>query len=320
MVGQRPVKHNEAQLGGYGYSGYAPASYSTETVGTAIPPARRSNAGKNSPEEWAMGERRTDVYPPQQQHRDPYYNGENEKREQGNRQSWVPHAAPVIQQPTPQPLPPKIDTVSNLTGPRRLDRETWEVSDGSTVGMGSWGGILRDGSEHQHQQASHAYQQQQPHHTGPDEYGVGGGLSALGAPMGGGDTVMVTSKNVEARRESREVPAHGHAAGRSMRAVVEGYDHPREESDVSELAYVSSTLPPGPVASHGLRGYALRDPGSLQPSAQASDASTGYHHPKESTGGTFGDGRSGASLHSREFANTGLEDDRDEPFVPPNRR
>lgn len=323
-----PVKFNEPGMGGYGYGGYGHASFSTDTLAA---PGRRSNAAGNAAEEWPMSERRNDVYPPQQrqQQSDQYYNGDNEKRDQPYGQSYVPAAA-SLQQPQPQPLPPRIDTVSNLTGPRRLERETWEVSEGSTVGMGSWGGILRDGSESQQQHQQQASQQsyQQQYTGGPDEYGRGGGLSALGAPMGGGDTLMVTSKNVSARRESRETTGQGHAAGRSMRAVIEGHDHSSSTDDYSDLAYARNSHAPDYSdfsGGGGGRGYSLQDPGfgsaSGHGSQQPSSVDNGRREPSASAG-TFGDGRS--SLHSREYATSGNPgNERDEPFVPPlttNRR
>jgi hypothetical protein len=284
-----------------------------------------------------MSERRTDGYPPPQPQQYRHHESENadwnQHRQSPASSSQHHHPAPFIQ------------NVSNLTGPRRAGREGWETSDATTVGMGSRGDILKGGSEPQ-QQSRHrqqpsssedhspetprasAYQthqtqpyhlqqqqqQQQQYRTGPDEYGRGGGLSALGAPMGGGDTVMVTPKNVPGgvARQSREMP--GHAAGRSMRAVVEGYggDHHHEDDDAS-LAYLSSSSPPPPEA--GRRGYALRDPGSQQqqPSESSVESGTGYrpheqHESRDASARTFGGGGGGGrSLHSREFATSGDE-------------
>jgi len=330
-----PVKYNEQRMGAYGYGGYgSAASYSTDSVAAPIP---RSNAGVN--EEWAMSERRAEGYPPPQQQHYGHRPGEGEKV---GREQYRP--SPLNSQ---QQGPPHIDHVPNLTGSRRLDRETWETSDGTTVGMGSWGGILKEGSDasqyqQPHQQQSSwdehslatpragAYRTQQiqayapQHHSKPDEYGVGGGLSALGAPMGGGDTVMVTPKSVGGARQSREMP--GHVAGRSMRAVVEGYGTSADTEEESGLAYMASSSPPAPAvvgAAVGRRGYALTDPGSQQPSVSSADSGGGgygYHQQtaarEASAAGTFGDGR---SFHSREFATAGTTDE----IVPPpgmNRR
>jgi hypothetical protein len=309
-------------MGGYGYSGYGgPASYSTDTVEAPVP-HRLHAAGR---EEWAMSERRADGYPPPQ----PQQYGHHE-RDMADRNQYRQSPTSTSQhQPSPF-----IQNVSNMTGPRRANREAWEPSDASTVGMGSWGGILKEGSEphqprHRQQPSSEdhspetpragAYQaqqtqpyQQQQHRTGPDEYGRGGGLSALGAPMGGGDTVMVTRKNVPrgVARQSLEMP--GHAAGRSMRAVVEVYGSGHHEDDDASLAYLSSSSPP-PGA--GRRGYALKDPSSQQPSESSADTGYRQHEGRDASAGTFGGER---SLHSREFATSGASDDRDEPFVPPS--
>jgi hypothetical protein len=148
---------------------------------------------------------------------------------------------------------------------------------------------------------------------------MGGGLSALGAPMGGGDTVMVTPKNVPGgvARQSREMP--GHAAGRSMRATVEGYGGDHHEDDDAGLAYLASSSPP---AASGRRGYTLTDPGFKQSSESSADSGYRQHEGRDASAGTFGGGGE-QSLHSREFATSGTSDDRDERFVPPpamNRR
>jgi hypothetical protein len=315
-----PVKNNEPRMGAYGYGGYGgTASYSTDTIEAPIP---RSHVAGG--EEWAMGERRTQGYPPQPHQQHGYHESEKEDRNQ-YRQS----PASTTQRQTA----PLIQDVSNPTGARRTNHEAWKTSDASTVGMGSWGGVVKDGSDSQQprqrrQQASwdghslatpragayQAQQTQQYQSHRPDEYGVGGGLSAFGAPMGGGDTVTVTPRNVVGGvRQSREMP--GHAAGRSMRATVEGY-----EEDDTDLSYRAGSPPSAADGGGGRRGYALRDPGSRQLSE--SSANSGYHRHagRDASAGTFGNGQ---SLHSREYATSGTTDDRDGQFIPPpamNRR
>ena len=125
--------------------------------------------------------------------------------------------------------------------------------------MGSWGGILKGGSNAAtHESPSYPAiaapfsstltpttprpsqpQQQAPtqRKDGADEYGMirtTGGLGALGAPMGGADTVSVTPRNVTRARQSVEQP--GLVGGKSMRAIVEGsYD--------SDLGYMQNSPP-----------------------------------------------------------------------------
>ncbi|KAG8769089.1 hypothetical protein FRC15_004777 [Serendipita sp. 397] len=198
--------------------------------------------------------------------------------------------------------------------------------------MGSWGGILKDGSEShtghgQDDQATPraAIFSQQPvpplpqTRDGADEYGriaSHTGLGALGAPLGGGETISVTPRNVPAAR--RSIEQSGHIGGRSMRAVVEGSD--------SDLAYMQSSSPP---AGHHLLETTSSSYASSQMQSQYSrpsyNAPRGLDQPggrpfiqaRDASVGTFGEQQ---SLHSREYASSGFTEERDEPFIPPGRK
>ena len=301
-----PVRTNEQRMGSFGYSGHGQTALSTDTV---------HNAGKSSNYE----------YPPAP-YQDPY--NQNGGRQPVTYDVTGAHRTTRIPSQAPQ-----IDDVTNLTGPRRNGRD-WEVSESSTVGMGSWGGLRQQSEAHPtaHQYESDANstprapnfsQPEQPapqHRGGADEYGMlhaQTGLSAFGAPMGGGDTISVTPRDVPRSRHSVEQPAH--IAGRSMRAVIEEPD--------SDLGYMQASPPASShFGYHGPTSH-FSEPSSSAYTSQVghsqapSAAGQGYHHPagqsREASTGTFGAPR---SLHSREHASSGTSEARDEPFVPPDRR
>ncbi|CAG7852625.1 Golgi apparatus membrane protein TVP38 [Serendipita indica DSM 11827] len=302
----QPVRNNEQRMGSFGYGGYGQNAISTDAV---------HNAGKFSSYE----------YPPAP-YQDPY-------NQSGGRQP-VSYDVTGAYRPIRLPSqPPQLDEPSNLTGPRRNGRG-WETSGDSTVGMGSWGGLKQpsesDPTGRQYEpdanattQASNFSQPEQfapQRRGGADEYGMlhaQTGLSALGAPMGGGDTISVVARNAPGARQS--VQQTGHIGGRSMRAVVEDHD--------SDLGYMQASPP---SSSHPHLGY--YDPTShfSEPSSSAYTSQVGhsqapsagqiYHPPgrsREASSGTFGVPR---SLHSREHASSGASEARDEPFIPPDRR
>ncbi|KAG8834036.1 Tlg2-vesicle protein [Serendipita sp. 399] len=316
-----PVRPNDNKLGGYGYTGMGHPVPSTDAIVEPVP--------TRDVEAWPMSEMKSHGYPPAP-YSDPYTQSQNSGRQPVNydvssnyhRKSRAPEKAP------------QLGDVSNLTGPRRKGREGFETSE-STVGMGSWGGILRDGSETQIGQnqddqatprATTFSQQQSPLpatqssylRDGADEHGrIGsqGGLAALGAPLGGGETISVTPRNLPGARQSVEYS--GHVGGRSMRAVVEGSD--------SDLAYMQASPPSG----HHLQQATTSSYSSPQSQTQYSRPSHANSPALDGTGGrtlvrtrdmsagTFGDQ---PSVHSREYASSGFTEERDEPFIPPGRR
>ncbi|KAG8834932.1 Tlg2-vesicle protein [Serendipita sp. 400] len=312
-----PVRQNDGKLGVYGYSGMGQPAPSTDTIAAPVP--------QHKVEEWPMGEIKAYEYPPAA-YSDPYAQNQAPGRQpvsydvSNYRKSRAPEKAP------------QLGEVINLTGPRRKGREGFETSEASTVGMGSWGGILKDGSEPhtRHGQDDQATPRaatfsQQPMpplpqtRDGADEYGriaSQTGLGALGAPLGGGETISVTPRNVPAAR--RSIEQSGHIGGRSMRAVVEGSD--------SDLAYMQSSSPP---AGHHLLETTSSSYASSQMQSQYSrpsyNAPRGLDHPggrpfiqaRDASVGTFGEQQ---SLHSREYASSGFTEERDEPFIPPGRK
>lgn len=222
--------------------------------------------------------------------------------------------------------PPQIREVSNLTGPRRAGREGFELSEGaSTVGMGSWGGLLKEESHIHSQKPSYAFstrasmrpnepsphalgspttprtsvfqtQHETPRKDGADEYGMlnrPAGLSAFGAPLGGGQTVSVMPRNAPISRTSTEVP--NVIVGRSMRATIESsYD-----SDLEQTQYSPHLHPYDPSTASSF------SQGPHRPFASDPSGVSGSYHTAPGTDmsqGTFGGGR---TLHSREFASTG---------------
>ncbi|PVG04057.1 hypothetical protein CPB86DRAFT_747201 [Serendipita vermifera] len=312
-----PVKENEARMGGFGYSGYGHVNASGDTLAGSTP-----LRGKYGGEQYQMKDvkRQSYGYPPvapSPLSDNPYspedahsYSPITYAPRQPSQHSHTTYEEDIstTKHSRISTEPPQINNISNLTGPRRQGREGWETSEGaSTVGMGSWGGILKEGSEDpntpraqdfQYRQQEQAYQQpSESRRDGADEYGVlhqrsnSGGLGALGAPMGGGNTIMVTPRDGVKARQSVEVPASsGHVHARSMRAVI-------ENSDDSDLAYARATSPTQyyTSGSHTMQG-------------------------SEASMATFGQPR---SLHSREYASggsNGIIEERDEPFTPPTNR
>jgi hypothetical protein len=316
-----PVKHNEPRMGAYGYHGFARSDISHETYATE--PSRHPDGSQG--EAWATNDPQMTphAYPPTQ-YNDPYhqqaYNqpyGYQPSASQQDRSSYQ-HSKGLTN-------PPQIDNVSNLTGPRRTGREGREGPD-STVGMGSWGGVLKEGSDATtHESSSYPAaaapfsstltpgspttprpsqpQQQTPtqRKDGADEYGMirtTGGLGALGAPMGGADTVSVTPRNVSRARHSVEQP--GLVGGKSMRAIVESsYD--------SDLGYMQSS-PPNNYMQHNMSTPTAASfqqaPSYAEPAISASQYSGSYHtgHGQDVPQGTFG---GQPSVHSRQFASSG---------------
>lgn len=206
-----PVQHNEGRMGSYGYNGFPQSNPSQDTFAT-----RYSQPQPVKAEPWSIQE--THGYPPAN-YDNPY--SQNASYYTPDDSSSQSHHSKVAT------YPPQIDNVSNLTGPRRTGREGTDT----TVGMGSWGGILKEGSD------ASTQQQQQPRRDGVDEYGMMGktGLSALGAPMTGAGTVSVTPHNVSAARQSVQQPGMS-VRDKSMRAVV-------ERSDDSDLSYTQASPP-----------------------------------------------------------------------------
>lgn len=262
------VKPNEGvwgRGGGYGYNGIG--NQSEDTISAPFPQKAKAPVDR-----WEMSETSNDnpihAYPPSTRD-DPYQQGPGANAPP--HQSSYDEAAVYHHSKVPAQAP-QINDVPNLTGPRRTGRDGWETSEASTVGMGSWGGILHEGSESDPSQGPGGYPQsypatahqlhpsmvpgsgnqsqqqdfQRPQHIGgpnaPNAPGISNsrsqdlaelgvlngqpGLSAFGAPMGGGDTVMVTPRSVPGERQSAEMkgPGAGHALNRSMRATVEDSD------------------------------------------------------------------------------------------------
>lgn len=319
--------------GGYGYDGLG--NRTEESFNTPSP-----QRAKGSVDQWEMSENknRSHAYPPGRD--DPYQQSANanHKGRSSYEEASVYHHSKIGTQP------PQISDVANLTGPRRTGRG-WETSEGaSTVGMGSWGGLIQESSESEpsgqpgqtsypqsYPPTSHLLhpsmmsptgpqqQSQRPHHSGIGvndlaELGVLNGhtgLSAFGAPMGGGDTVMVTPRSGPGERQSVEMKGQGHALNRSMRAMV-------EDSDLSHTYHMHNddyNQPPqqnlDPYASNASEAPHI-PPGAAAP---VQPGSYSYHTTREQqpSQDTFGQP---VSAHSRGFASTRSSNDHDDMLVP----
>jgi hypothetical protein len=169
------------------------------------------------------------------------------------------------------------------------------------------------GSQNQNQQSQQQGFQRPPVHNDLAELGVLNGhtgLSAFGAPMGGGDTVMVTPRSGpgEKRRDSAEVkgpgtgasPGTGHVLNRSMRAVIEGSDYDDPYQQQQQYQYQQQNLGPPPGAA------APVNPGSYN---YHSAPASGRDQHQQASSDTFGYPAS-STVHSREYASTGSSNSR----------